>query len=164
MAYARTARPDEADSELAALRALLAGDALEGVTVWDLNSAHALLSIGERVLSGEIAAARGDVAEAVVALTEGVEMEAALTYDEPPPWHLPVRHVLGGVLVDAGRTGEAEGVYLASLIQFENNGYALRGLQLALEAEGRTDDAGAAEARFAEAWRAADVELTGSRF
>ena len=85
--------------------------ALEGVTVWELNSAHALLSIGERVLTGEIEAARGNADAAVAALSEGVEMETALTYDEPPPWHLPVRHVLGAVLLDVGRTGEAEVVY-----------------------------------------------------
>ena len=43
MALARTNRPDEATAELAELRSMLAGDALEGVTVWELNSAHALL-------------------------------------------------------------------------------------------------------------------------
>ena len=164
MALARTDRPDEAAAELAELRSLLDGDALEGVTVWELNSAHALLSIGERVLTGEIEAARGNANAAVAALAEGVEMETALTYDEPPPWHLPVRHVLGAVLLEAGQADEAEAVYLASLEQYAENGYALRGLELALDAQG--DDAGAAAAqeRFAVAWRAADVELPGSRY
>jgi tetratricopeptide (TPR) repeat protein len=164
MAYARTDRPDEATAELCELRALLAGDALQGVSVWELNSAHALLSIGERVLTGETEAARGNTGAAIVALGAGVEMETALTYDEPPPWHLPVRHVLGAVLLDAGRSAEAAAVYTESLEQFAENGYALRGLELALAAQGNTAEAAEVQERFVVAWRSADVELSGSRF
>ena len=164
MAFARTDRTDEASEELDGLRDLLAGDALDGVDVWGLNSAHTLLSIAERVLTGELEAARGNTDAAIAALTEGVAMETALTYDEPPPWHLPVRHVLGAVLLDVGQNGEAETVYLASLEQFADNGYALRGLSLALDAQGDDTGAVAAQERFAVAWRAADVELPGSRF
>lgn len=164
MAFARSGRPDAAEEELGALRALLASDALDGVTVWELNSAHTLLSIAERVLTGETDAARGDTEGAVAALTEGVAMEAALTYDEPPPWHLPVRHVLGAVLLDAGRAAEAEAVYDASLDHFAENGYALRGLELCLDEQGDQMEAEAVRDRFAVAWRAADVELPGSRF
>lgn len=91
-------------------------------------------------------------------------MEAALTYDEPPPWHLPVRHVLGAVLLDAGRAAEAEAVYDASLDHFAENGYALRGLELCLDEQGDQMEAEAVRDRFAVAWRAADVELPGSRF
>jgi tetratricopeptide (TPR) repeat protein len=164
MAFARTGLPDEAGAELEALRAMLKGDSLDGVTIWELNSANTLLSIGERVLTGEVEAARGNTGAAIAALSEGVGMETALTYDEPPPWHLPVRHVLGAVLLDAGQDGEAETVYLASLEQFADNGYSLRGLELALDAQGDGAGAAAARERFAVAWRAADVELPGSRF
>ena len=132
--------------------------------MWELNSAHALLSIGERVLTGEIEAARGNTDAAVVALAEGVEMETSLTYDEPPPWHLPVRHVLGAVLLDAGRAGEAEEIYDAALDRFAENGYSLWGLALCLDAQGEEAEAEEARGRFAVAWRAADVELPGSRF
>jgi tetratricopeptide (TPR) repeat protein len=164
MAFARTGLPDEAGAELEALRAMLKGDSLDGVTIWELNSANTLLSIGERVLTGEVEAARGNTGAAIAALSEGVGMETALTYDEPPPWHLPVRHVLGAVLLDAGQDGEAETVYLASLEQFADNGYSLRGLELALDAQGDGAGAAAARERFAVAWRVADVELPGSRF
>jgi tetratricopeptide (TPR) repeat protein len=164
MAFARTDRPDEAETELAELRALLDSEALEGVTIWELNSGHTLLSIGERVLTGEIEAARGNTDAAIAALEEGTEMETALIYDEPPPWPLPVRHVLGAVLVDAGRAPEAEMVYVASLDQFADNGYSLRGLELALAAQGRDIEAEAAREHFDLVWRAADVDLPGSRF
>jgi len=164
MAFARTDRLDEADAELTDLRSILASDALDGVDIWSLNSAESLLSVGERVLTGEIEAARGNTDAAIAALTQGVELEDALTYDEPPPWFLPVRHVLGAVLVDAGRDRDAETVYEASLRQFADNGYALRGLQLALQAQGDRVEADAVGERLAVAWRAADVELPGSRF
>ena len=164
MAFARTDWPDEAAAELEALRDLLAGDSLDGVTVWELNSAHTLLSIGERVLTGELEAALGNTDAAIAALAEGVELETDLTYDEPPAWPLPVRHVLGAVLLDADRSDEAEAVYLASLDQFADNGYSLRGLELALAAEGRETEAEAARESFDLVWRAADVELPGSRF
>ena len=159
-----TRRARLTEAELAALRALLAGDALHAVSVWDLNSAHALLSVAERVLTGELEAARGNTDAAVVVLAEGVELETGLTYDEPPPWPLPVRHVLGAVLLDAGRASEAEEIYLASLDQFADNGYSLRGLELALAAQGRDFEAEAAHDHFDLVWRAADVELPGSRF
>jgi hypothetical protein len=35
---------------------------------------------------------------------------------------------------------------------------------MALEAQGRSDEAAAARAEFEAAWRDADVELAGSRF
>ena len=132
--------------------------------MWELNSAHVLLSIGERVLTGEIEAARGNTDAAVVALAEGVEMETSLTYDEPPAWHLPVRHVLGAVLLDSDRAREAEEVYSAALDRFAENGYSLRGLALCLDAQGKEAEAEDVRERFAVAWRAADVELPGSRF
>jgi tetratricopeptide (TPR) repeat protein len=164
MALARSGRTAEADAELADLRALLAGDALDGVTVWELNSAHALLSIAERALAGEIEASRGETEAALVALREGIALEDALTYDEPPPWDLPVRHLLGAVLLEAGRPAEAQAVYEAALVQFADNGYALRGLELSLAAQGKDREAEEAGGRLASAWRAADVDLPGSRF
>jgi hypothetical protein len=164
MAFARTDRPDAAEGELTALRSILGSGALDGVDIWGLNSAEALLAVGERVLTGEVEAARGDTDAAVAALAEGVELENALTYDEPPPWFLPVRHVLGAVLVEAGRADEAEIVYEESLDRFADNAYALRGLQIALEAQGDEDGSEAIGERLAMAWRVADVELPDSRF
>lgn len=164
VAYARTARPGEAGRELDRLRAILADPGLEEVSVWDLNSAAALLGVAEKVVEGEIAAARGDYAGAVAALREGVRRERELTYDEPPAWHLPVRHVLGAVLLEAGRPGEAESVYRQALRRFPANGWSLYGLARALELRGSGDEAAAVRERFREAWRAADVEITASRF
>ncbi|MDX1579160.1 MAG: hypothetical protein R3266_11785 [Gemmatimonadota bacterium] len=94
MALARTGRFEAADRELAELREIRARPELERVEVWDLNSTAAPLGVAERIVTGEIAAARGDYEAAIDALEEGVERESGLVYDEPPPWHLPVRHAI----------------------------------------------------------------------
>lgn len=164
MAYARTGRPSEAERELDRLREIRADPALEAVSVWDLNSAEALLGVAVQVVRGEIAASRGEYRAAVRALREGLRREVALTYDEPPPWHLPVRHVLGAVLLEAGRPAEAEEVYREALRRFPENGYSLAGLAEALDRQGRSEAAAAVRQRLGRAWRAADVELPGSRF
>ena len=48
--------------------------------------------------------------------------------------------------------------------RFPENGWALYGLLQCLEAEGKTEEAEAVRARLQTAWRAADIELVGSRF
>jgi hypothetical protein len=68
------------------------------------------------------------------------------------------------MLMDAGRPNEAEVVYAADLRKNPENGYSLFGLKLALERQGKTDDALAVTERFNRAWADADVELTSSRF
>lgn len=164
MAYARTGRLVEAETELARLREIQADPALEEMSVWDLNSGADLLGVAVQVVRGEIAAARGDHDAAVADLRTGVRREAGLTYDEPPPWHLPVRHVLGAVLLEADRPAEAERVYREALDRFPENGYALYGLTEALERRDRDGEAAQVRERFRKTWRTADVELTASRF
>lgn len=164
MAYARTGRVAEAEAELARLRELAATPGLDELRFFDLNSAAALLGVAERIVTGEIAAARGDHGAAIAALEEGIERESALTYDEPPPWHLPVRHVLGAVLLEADRPADAEPVYRRALKRFPENGYALIGLARSLEAQGKEAEAAEVRERLAAAWAEADVELSGSRF
>jgi hypothetical protein len=71
---------------------------------------------------------------------------------------------MGAVLLDSDRAREAEEVYSAALDRFAENGYSLRGLALCLDAQGKEAEAEDVRQRFAVAWRAADVELPGSRF
>ena len=163
MALLRMRRLEEAESELEVLRELAADERLESVTIWDLNTTKQLLEIAREVLSGELAAARGRYETAIRHLRRGVELEDALTYDEPPPWALPVRHFLGAVLLEATRPGEAERVYREDLERFPENGWSLRGLELSLAAQGEEKAAEAARTRFLRAWRHADTPLDASR-
>jgi tetratricopeptide (TPR) repeat protein len=87
-----------------------------------------------------------------------------MTYNEPPLWHQPVRHLLGALLLRAGRAAEAVAVYQEDLRRFPENGWSLLGLTQAYRALGRREEAGQAERRFLAAWREADVRLPASRF
>lgn len=163
MALVSTGRVDEAAAELEKLEEHAADPALETVTIWDINKTSDLLAIAVEVLSGEIAARRGDLDAAAARLRKGVELEDSLNYDEPPPWSNPVRQNLGAVLLDAGRAAEAEKVYREDLERFPENGWALFGLEASLRQQGKTAEADRVKERFEKAWAHADTRLTSSR-
>lgn len=106
------------------------------------------------------------------AAAAAVAIQDNLRYDEPPPFYFPARHSLGAVLLHFGWPAEAERVYRTDLAEFDGpetipnrnrlNGWSLLGLAQALEAQGRPS--GAVREAFRQAWRHADVEITGSRF
>ncbi len=154
---------DDARSELEKLREIAGNPALEEVTIWEINTMARILAIAEDVLSGELAAARGDHDEAIRRLRAAVAKEESLSYNEPPDWYYPVRQSLGAVLMEAGRPGEAESVYRENLKHYPENGWSLFGLAESLEAQGKRAEAASVRARFEEAWRHADVELKASR-
>jgi tetratricopeptide (TPR) repeat protein len=164
LALLHSDRRDEAETALQALRTTRSDPALADAKIWGLNSAAALLEIADDVVTGEFAAARGEWNLAIERLRAAVAREDALTYDEPPTWSIPARHNLGAILLAAGRPADAELVYRADLEVYRENGWSLFGLAQALDAQGRTADAEAVRARFATAWSAGDVTLTGSRF
>jgi len=88
--------------------------------------------------------------------------EDELPYTEPPAWWRPARHVLGAVLVDAGRADAAGAVYREDLRRNPENGWALLGLSRSLR-ERNPAEAAAADARFRKAWTSADVQIGASR-
>jgi tetratricopeptide (TPR) repeat protein len=159
VATARLAEAERERDSVAAIAAALPADRMVSV-----NSGRALLAIAERMLTGELAAKRGDDAGAVQALEDAVRREDALGYDEPPTWDYPARHSLGAVLLAAHRAGDAERVYREDLRRHPANGWALFGLAASLRAQGRLKEAADAERRFAAAWARSDVRLTASRF
>lgn len=154
---------DAAGSELAKLNALLPDPFLDG-PLFSPNIGRNVLAIAPVVLSAEIAAGRGDHDKAIALAEKAVRMEDALVYTEPSEWHYPPRHLLGALLLAAGRPAEAETVYWEDLRRNRDNGWALFGLTQALKAQKKDDLAAVAEARFKKAWERADIVLTGSRF
>jgi len=164
LAAVRTGDGGAGAVSLAALRALRSEAAptarFRGHTHRDL------LGIAEGILAGEFHAAAGDFAQAIAALEAALALEAGLAYDEPEPWFIPVSHVLGAVLLEAGRPSEAEAIYLNSLRVHPENGWALKGLVEALRAQGnaRAAEVPAMEARLEAVWVRSDTWLPGSRF
>jgi tetratricopeptide (TPR) repeat protein len=158
-ALARIAAGDlsAAEVELAALRRARADERLKAVTIWDLNTGSSILDIAQASVEGELAAARRDWPTAVAALERAVAVEDGLTYDEPPPWHLPARQQLGTTLLRAGRAADAAAAFRRDLTRHPENGWSLAGLAESLRAQGRAAEAARIEARFRKAWRTADV-------
>jgi tetratricopeptide (TPR) repeat protein len=163
MAFTSTGRVPEAEKELAALTPLLAHPSLDN-PLFSPNTGRAILSIAPAVLSGEIAAAKGEFDKAIAHLEHAVRLEDALVYTEPSEWAFPARHVLGAVLLEAGRPAEAETVYWEDLKRNRDNGWALTGLALALRVQKKDAQAEIVDARRKAALARADVTLNGSRF
>jgi tetratricopeptide (TPR) repeat protein len=152
--------PDEAERELAALRAQLDDARLESVTIWNINKGRDIVAIAVEVLSGKLAAARGDHAAAIEHLRHAVVLEDGLRYNEPPDWFEPARQTLGAALLAAGDAAGAQAAFEQDLRIYRENGWSLYGLAAALRAQGDQAAAQAADARFRKAWLNGDYELS----
>jgi tetratricopeptide (TPR) repeat protein len=163
MALIRTGKVDDADKELAAIKELALKPALKDQKAGNNDGARVVM-ITEDGLAGELAAARKQYDVAVAALEKAVAEQDALHYNEPEDWYFPMRHVLGAVLLEAGRPAEAEVVYRKDLEIHRHNGWALYGLAQSLRAQNKNDEANSAEAQFAVAWMHADVKIPASAY
>jgi len=126
------------------------------------NKASDVMQVARRMLNGELAYREGRLDAAFAALREGVVLEDALVYSEPPDWMQPVRHALGALLMGAGRHAEAEQVYRDDLTKYKGNGWSLLGLEKSLRAQGKHVAADDAAGERVRAWARADVAPTSS--
>jgi tetratricopeptide (TPR) repeat protein len=157
LALLRLGRRAEAEVEQRAMQqaaARVPPDATEG-----LNQASLLLAIPTHLLAGEMALARGEVEAGLVELAMAEGAEDALRYDEPSDWHFPVRHLLGAIELRLGNNGHAESTFREDLRRNPENGWALAGLEAALERQGKRAEAEAVRARRERAWADADLGL-----
>lgn len=161
MAYVAANRLDRAEAEVAAVAKALTHEAFS-TTLKD-SPLQTNLQIAARTVEAELAGRRGRFDEAVRLAEAAVALEDGLPYNEPPVWHQSPRHVLGALLLEAGRAADAERVYREDLARFRENGWALYGLMQSLESQGRRDEAQAVRTRYEKAWQRADITLTSSR-
>jgi tetratricopeptide (TPR) repeat protein len=160
IAFSALNEPEKARAEIEAFEA--AADAIPDEWFVFNNRVDTILPIAHDMLEGELAFREGRHEDAFAALRRAVEAEDALVYDEPPGWMLPVRHPLGAFLMSAGRYAEAEEVYREDQRRNRGNGWSLLGLQQALEAQGKHEDAERVGRQLARAWRRADTATTSS--
>lgn len=160
VAFSSLGRMDEANAELAAFDEV-AAKVPENWSILN-NPASVVLPIARAMLIGELRFREGRLDEAFASLRDAVVREDALVYDEPPGWMQPVRHALGALLLAAGRPAEAEAVYREDLAKNPENGWSLLGLEQALTALSRTDEARAIGERFKVAWKRAEVQPPAS--
>ncbi|MGK7296644.1 MAG: hypothetical protein ACNS61_12605 [Candidatus Wenzhouxiangella sp. M2_3B_020] len=163
LAAVRNGDVEEAVSHHARLAEFASSPVIEAMSVWNRYSVIHGVRIGERTLTAELAMQARDLDGAKKAMDEAIAIEDELPYDEPPPWHYPGRMVLGAMLLEAGRAEEAEAAYRAELKRNPENGWSLKGLEEALIAQGRNDDAKAIAERRKQAWAHADFELASTR-
>jgi tetratricopeptide (TPR) repeat protein len=137
------------------------------------NTCIDILNIAEEMLEGELSYRQGDFDIAFAHLRRSVELDDTLPYDEPWAWMQPARHALGALLLEQGRTEEAEAVYRADLglddtlsraSQHPDNVWALHGLHECLMARGELAEASLIKQRLDLANARADVPIRASCF
>ena len=154
-----------ADSKqhLNSMKKIMTDQKLKELTIWGINSVFDLCTIASKTLEGEINAKEKNYGKAISLLKEAVAKEDALNYDEPPDWFFSVRHHLGAVLLDAGKSKEAIKIYEEDLKTFRENGWALKGLMNAYEKLGDKKKYNETKSRFESAWKYADIKINASR-
>ncbi len=163
-AFAASDRMTEAAAELQALRKIAADPSLKEQKIFDVNSLGQIASIGEAMLTAEIALKSGGPAKAIAGYVHAVALEDRLLYSEPPDWPLSPRQYLGQAYMAAGQFKSAERTYRADLKRHRANGWSLFGLEQSLRKQGRTAEAGEVQKQFATAWKRSDIQLAASRF
>ena len=161
-ALAATGQTSEAQAEVSASQALMAGvpsDAVQG-----MNAASSVYEVGQRKAAARLTAAKGDLGTAITLLQEASVLEDKLAYNEPEDVFFPARHLLGSALLDAGRPSEAEVVFREDLKRHPKNGWALAGLMTALAAQKRSREIDPIKIQLREAWANADRTIDRSAF
>src|SRR5829696_1820408 len=157
-AYAASKDTAKAEAELAALRAVNK-TLTEDIRVFN-NTAADVTKVGELALEGKIALARGDKQAGIDLLNRAIVAEDATYYAEPADWDLPVREVLGGVMLANGDSAGAEKVFRAEILRRPRNGRALFGLAESLRKQGKEGAAKSVQGEFEKAWQYADTKLS----
>jgi tetratricopeptide (TPR) repeat protein len=155
VANAALERWDDAQAELDSVRQI----ATEFTEDWPST----VMQVAVHALTGDIAYRQGNFEEAIAHYEVAIDLEDGLRYTEPAYWNRPLRLDLGAALLAAGRAADAESVYRDNLVRFPENGWALQGLAVALDAQGKTEEADSVRAQFDAAWTESDVTLTTSR-
>lgn len=162
IAFLRKQNLKEAKEELEAITSMKEDPELENVIANYTNPSSTIAAVAFHVVSGEVAAAEGDLDAAISHLQEAVGLEDQLVYSEPAAWHIPTRQTLGALLLKAEKYVEAEKVYREDLEKLRQNGWSLMGLHKSLKAQGKTDEATKVKTEFDQAWQHADLEIDSS--
>jgi tetratricopeptide (TPR) repeat protein len=132
LAYAMTNQILEAKREADRFDALRQHDDAK-YRILHNNSVYDLLAVDAPMLRGEMAYRQGKYEEAFKLLRKAVQMQDALNYDEPWGKMQPIRHALGGLLLEQGHGEEAEQVFRTDLVLHPKNPWAVIGLIRCLE-------------------------------
>jgi predicted Zn-dependent protease len=158
MALASTNKTEEAQAELDILNK--DWDAMSPDVTVGFNSGKTIVKIAGAMLGARVSVAKNDRKTAIESLEAAAKVEDSLAYDEPPDWYLPVREMLGAVLMAGGRYAEAAKAFRDELVRHPKSGRSLFGLSEALKAQKKSAEARRIHAQFRLAWKYADTKLT----
>jgi tetratricopeptide (TPR) repeat protein len=164
LAYARLHRFSEAHSEIGKMEKTLASSDRLKKRMGAFNTAYAGGEVAVAMAKGVLAEAENRFSEAETWLGKAVQLEDQMVYDEPKDWLLPPRQYLGAVMLKAGKFGNAEAVFRKDLDFNPNNGWSLKGLEMALAAQHREKEWKAYAARSAEVRQNRDFNPLGPVF
>ncbi len=162
-AYANKHDFKHAAQERAKLAAMIANKEFAAIDAFPVPGTQ-MAELGLTLVDGEIARMKGNLVKALFLFERANGRYNALPYTEPDYWHQPVGHIYGAALLQARKPAEAEAVYRQSLKDHRIDGWALFGLEQALKAQGKTQEAKSVKVEFDKAWSMADVKLASSRF
>lgn len=135
------------------------------------NTARKTLSVGEKMLEGELAYHKADYDQAFAHLRESVVRDDNLEFTEPWAWMHPPRHALAALLSEQGHYEEAETVYRTDLglntklqrcAQHPNNIWSLHGLVECLQQRGESEELPKLQIKLTRALSITDVPITSS--
>ncbi|KAE8377996.1 TPR-like protein [Aspergillus bertholletiae] len=130
-----------------------------------------VLKVSSAMLTGELQYRKGNLDLAFSSLREAIRREDALPYSDPPPWMQPVRHALGGLLLEQARVEEAEILFREDLGFAKdfprrrakpNNVWGLHGLHECFMRLGKLEEATFIQSTHDVAIATADVTITAS--
>ena len=162
MQAAETEHLAEAEAQANALDALLwrlSQEDLEDKKKGPRDRVLKLLGTAALELRGDIAGHRGDFATARTLLERADEAGSKLGYSEPPQYSRPPLEVLGAVCTRAGKFDDARVAFHKVLVAHPKSGFALYGIAVAWEKEGKRNEAAKAYREFLDAWSHADRDL-----
>ncbi len=143
--------------------AALIGEADFSVMEANRIPARDILDIARLTVLARAASLEGDLDGAVEAMSEAVALQDALNYTEPPYWYYPSKQTLAALVLKNGDAERAEQLFLETLVESPNNGWALYGLSQAYKAQGDKNGAKYAGGLFKDAWAGDDKALTLDR-
>ncbi len=150
-ALAKLGRADEAAAEAAAIAEISGANAFEAMATVNIP-ANDILKVAELTVRGRAAAADGDLDGAIAALEEASDVQASLLYTEPPYWYYPLKQTLAGLALRKGDAERAEQLFLETLVDAPNSGWAYYGLSEAFAAQGDKNGRKLAKKLFEKAW------------
>jgi tetratricopeptide (TPR) repeat protein len=132
-----------------------------------------VLAVASAMLAGELEYRKGNIEHAFISLREAIVREDALAYSDPSPWMQPVRHALGGLLLEQGRVEEAEILFKQDLGFAQdyprrkaklNNVWGLHGLYECFTRLGKSQEAAFIQPARDIALASADIPVNVSCF